>query len=604
MSAIVSIPSRPTVRHSAPPVGSSLVKSERGKPALYEGRDYWNKQHPLSKSADIEEEVKETLEYLKTEQGEQEHKETCTRILAGLTQRARRSAKQTSEEPFAPPPAQEPIIVRRTTVPPEGLFLEEATDKVGFIYRANMLKALNIASVPLRVMRRPGGAGGNEQAEPDTESVAARHLLRLIARPNSHMSGTDLIEAISVWMNTRQALVWMYFEKGEQTTPQEAQGKVPVALYIIPSNRAIGMLSGGSLLYYRLTGSQGISVPAWQVIRVGFYNVKEELRCLSPLSATFQTADTSYSIELWNSQFFENGARPSAMISFKGEISDEKAARIKERIQALSGLGNAHGIMWQDDDAKVQPLTTSQKDMDFKALTESNKNIIATAQGIPLSMFGEMEHGGKVSSQVMRTSFWQDTLQPEARKIEDKLNVHLVPFFAAMYKDQDIFVEFDWSRVEALADDRTEFATAFSNTANGIAQLMNPAVNVMTGEDAADLLKQRFDVEVEGELPDDPYEDEEEIMAEGLNNPLVRGMKSTTFAWLGFSDDFRSRKSLKAMLINYLLRAKMVRRPTAEVAERLAETVCVAVKKYDGDKAKLADYFISLDKKVAERIKK
>lgn len=517
----IFIPGRLKSGASQSGVASNIYVSERSNQTAIE-RDLRAKKElaHISEVLRTHDQVEAESKEAESESCAKEHASRSKEILRQLgearlshvTERAKRnldaplgeSRATHHDEHLKEPPANEPVLIRRVSVPPEGLFLEEAVDKVPWVNRCLNIKAQNTASVPLMIKRRqPDGS-----AEKDDESAAARTILRLIERNNAHQSGNDLLEGISMWMNVRQALVWMMWDdKRERTTPQEAERKgLPDALYLLPAHRAIGMMYEGSLLYYRIAGA-GKAIPAWQVIRLGFYNPKEEFRCLSPLSAMFQVADTDFAMDLYNSILFESGVRLSGFISLKGSSTREKIERYEQLMRKYQGVGNAHTVMVFDDDANFQSMSGT-KDMDYEKLAASSKNKIATAFGVPLFMLGEPERGGKTSAQVTRRSFWQDTLLPEIRKPTDKFNVHLVPFA----KDQDVFIEPDLSKVEALADDRSEFAQAFLQTAQGAAQLVN--VGIMTDEDCAELFKQRFDIEVSGQLPDDSYEEDEEIMAE------------------------------------------------------------------------------------------
>src|SRR6185437_7268013 len=132
------------------------------------------------------------------------------------------------------PPANEPVFIRRIVVAPDPLRYEEATDKVVWVKRCLDIIANSIASIPIRVMRRSGGRFGTDAGEPDYESDSARLLLRLLERPNAHQSGSDLIEAMSIWTNVRQCILWMMWEPGRARTKQEEAAKVaPRALYCL-----------------------------------------------------------------------------------------------------------------------------------------------------------------------------------------------------------------------------------------------------------------------------------------------------------------------------------------------------------------------------------
>jgi HK97 family phage portal protein len=575
---------------------TAMVTSAGGRkePALYRGAN-------RIKALDVSPEIKKDLEYLETKEGIAEHNEVATRIIREvgvrfslvnyLQQKDNDPAAATqggnpSKKTLPAPPTKEPILIIRSTVPPEGLFLEEAVDKNTWVNRCLNLKAQNLASVPLRVMRRVGGRNAQGEAEPDDQTDVARNILRIIERPNAHQSGTDLIEAISFWMNVRQALVWMAWgdDKPEQAKPAQAKQGPPSALYCVPAHRAIGMMQGGSLLYYRITASAGLAIPAWQIIRIGFYNPKEELRGLSPLSAGFQVADTDYATELWNQNFFEQGGKFSGLLAIKGEVSSEQRQRYKTMMEQWTGLGNAHGMFVIDADATFTPMASTVKDADFKNLSALTKDKLCSMFGVPRFMLGDPERSNKSSADVARRSFWQDTMVPEQGKIVDKLNVHLVPTF----RDEDVFLEPDWSKVQALAEDRADFSTAFAAVCNGLQFLSQ--VNggtTLDQDDIAKLLEDKFGIQVQGQTEDDPYVDDEEIMAESyLSIILLKRLKNATLR----SFDLGASKE-EAVPAEKVVRAALKCGMKEKQAEEFAEALGKNVRALGRDRNKVAKYF-------------
>lgn len=414
------------------------------------------------------------------------------------------------------PPANEPIFIRRMVIPPDPLRLEEAVDKVVWVKRCLDIIAQSIASIPIRVMRRNGGRFGTDTGEPDYSSDSAKLLLRLLERPNAHQSGTDLIEAMSIWTNVRQCILWMMWEpKRAQTTPQETKNAPPRALYCLPAHRSVGMMSEGSLYYWRINGAAGqySSIPAWQTIRIGDYNPKEELRGNPPLLSAFQAADTEYATEIYHANLFERGLMVSGFVTIDAEnLSKEERERYQTMFDQMSGVGNAFSVAVIGKKADYKSMTMNQKDMDYKNLSQVNKKKIAGAMGVPLFMLGEPDAGGKISAIEARKSFWQDRVIPQGKKLINKLNVQLVPYF----NDPDIYLELDTSNIEALAEDRTDFATAFFQAAQGIAQLQ--PIGVLNQDDIKKILQDRFGMEVEGEAPENFYGEDEEIETEDAEN--------------------------------------------------------------------------------------
>src|SRR6185437_3641799 len=510
---MLAVPTRPILKTLPPPLPEeprsgvvSIAKRETSL-ALHQGADRIAVLEKLQQKEEF------TAQCVKIASGE----DALAKELDSLLREARIGQAGKNEKQKLPlPPADEPVFIRRIIVPPEPIRLEEAVDKVVWVKRCLDLVAQSVSSIPMRVMRRKGGRFGTDPGEPDYESEPARRLLRLLERPNAHQSGTDLLEAMSIWTDVRQLILWMMWEPGRaRTKPSEAKNNPPEALYCLPAHRAVGMMSEGSLYYWRINGAAGdySSIPAWQTIRVGDYNPKEELRGNSPLASAFQTADTEFATEVYHANLFERGLLVSGFVSIDTEnLSREEITRYQTLFDQMSGVGNAFSVAVIGKKADYKSMTMNQKDMDYKALSEANKKKISGAMGVPLFMLGEPDAGGKESAAEARKSFWLDRVIPKHKRLTDKLNVHLVPYFG----DEDIYLEGDTSQLEALSEDRAEFSQAFYQTSQAITQLT--AGGIMSNEDAAKVLQDRFGMEVEGQEPENIYEETEEVETEGAEN--------------------------------------------------------------------------------------
>lgn len=583
---------------------ATLVRREKSSPALHQGAE---RIAELEAAQNREPFVAECVKLAVAG-------DPLSKQLDSLLREARIAQAGQDEKSKLPlPPANEPVFIRRIVIPPEPLRLEEAVDKVVWVKRCLDIIAQSVSSIPLRVMRRAGGRFGTDAGEPDYDSVPARRLLRLLERPNAHQSGTDLLEAMSIWTDVRQLILWMMWEPGRaRTKPSEAKNKIPDALYCLPAHRAVGMMSEGSLYYWRINGAGGeySAIPAWQTIRIGDYNPKEELRGNSPLASAYQTADTEFATEIYHANLFERGLMVSGFVSIDAEnLSNEERSRYQTLFDQMSGVGNAFAVAVIGKKADYKSMTMNQKDMDYKGLSEVNKRKIAGAMGVPLFMLGEPEAGGKLSAIEARKSFWQDRVIPKAKRIVNKLNVHLVPYFG----DENIYLELDTSQIEALSEDRTEFAQAFNQTAQGIAQLTSSGV--MSPEDAQKTLQDRFGMEIDGPSLDFYASEEEEIETEDAENedeildedaedalsgkimavagrvPAVREAKNIVITWIlgGRKRRFPDAKIFAAMTRNGV---------RSDAAGILTERIRAKAEKF-ASAQDAAAYFDALEKQAA-----
>jgi len=391
----------------------------------------------------------------------------------------------------------EPLIQRvNPTVNPDLLQYEAAYERNAWVFRAIVAKAANIGEVPLKVVRVE--ADGTEK--PDT-SDAGKAVLNLIQRPNSSMAGNDLIEAIVICKNVRQALVWLSWGTPEQG-PRDYLQKMPRPpqnIFLLPAHKTFAKYSGNRLLGWQVRDTATF-IPAAQVIQICNYNPREPYRGMPPISPAFQSADSDYALEIHHANFFENGMKLSGLLSIESDVSEEKRRRIEAAIEAMTGVGNAHTILALDAKATFQSFTAEQKDMDFKNLAEKHRDKIGSSFGVPRFIFGDPIDANRNTAEVSRRMFWIDTLLPEMGDIEDQLNEKLVkPYYGV-----DLRLRFDRSQIEALSENRTEFAAAFNQLATGLALLMDNsklASPVITSSEARSILIEHFGLNIPNEQP-------------------------------------------------------------------------------------------------------
>jgi HK97 family phage portal protein len=390
----------------------------------------------------------------------------------------------------------EPLIQRKPpTVNPEALRYEDAFERNAWIYRAVIAKASNIGEVPLKVTRLM--ADGSRQ---DDNSPNAQAILKLMNRPNSKMAGNDLLEAIVITKNLRQCLLWMSWGAPEDGKP--GTKTPPKNLFVLPAHKTFAKTDQNKLMGWQVRDTQTF-IPAWQVIQLAFYNPRDPYRGLPPASAAFQSADTDYALEIHHANFFENGMKLSGMISFDDPLTEERRVRVEAMVDALTGVGNAHSIITLDNKAKFQSMIAEQKDMDFKNLSEKNRDKVGASFGVPRLVFGDPIDANRTTAEVSRKMFWLDVLLPEMRDIEDQLNANLVH----PYYDETLYLEFDRSKIEALSENRTEFSTAFFSLMQGLALgigASDGSGQFLTAAECREILREHFGLNLDEEMESEP----------------------------------------------------------------------------------------------------
>lgn len=390
----------------------------------------------------------------------------------------------------------EPLIQRQSpTITPDRLSYEDAYERNVWVFRSILAIATNLGQVPLKVKKSTDGE--NFEDATDDKSKAA---LALLNQPNSTMRGNDLIENIAIMKNVRQALLWMSWGKptdGPRTKEEFKAGKPPQNLYLLPAHKVIAKLVNNVLVGWDIRETSTF-IPACQVIQFANFNPRYPYRGLPPTNPSFQSADTDYALEIHHANFFENGAKLSGLIGLDQSVTDERLTRNQAALDAVTGVGNAHTFLMLDGGAKFTSFMSDIKDMDFKNLSEKQRDKIAAAFGVGRFIFGDPIDANKATAKEIRKLFWMDVILPLMKDIEDGLTLnYLQPFF-----DKNLYFKFDISQVDALSESRDDFSTALYAFAQGVDLLIKN--NVIDAQESRDVAREQFGLNVPEKIPAKP----------------------------------------------------------------------------------------------------
>lgn len=387
----------------------------------------------------------------------------------------------------------EPLIQRKSPmITPDRLSYEDAYERNVWVYRSCNAIATNIGQVPIKVKKSDDG----ENFEDDT-SDGAKAALKLLSQPNSTMRGNDLIKSIAIMKNVRQALLWMSWGKptdGPRNKTEFKIGNQPKNLYLLPAHKVIAEIRDNILQGWNIRETQTF-IPACQVIQFAHFNPRFPERGLPPTNPAFQSADTDYALELHHANFFENGMKLSGMISLDGTANDDQLTRVEAAVNAVTGVGNAHTLLTLANSAKFTSFMADVKDMDFKNLSEKQRDKIAAAVGVGRFIFGDPIDANKATAKEVRKLFWMDVNLPLMRDIEDGLTFNLLqPFY-----DPKQYFKFDVSQVDALSESRDDFSTALYAVSQGIDLLIKN--NVIDAQESRDVVREQFGLNIPEKAP-------------------------------------------------------------------------------------------------------
>jgi HK97 family phage portal protein len=224
------------------------------------------------------------------------------------------------------------------------------------VYACVTLIAADIGKLCLRLVQKT-----EDNVWEETASPAFSPVLR---KPNRYQTIAKFVEQ---WITSK--LIWGNTYVLKQ---RDARGVV-VALYVLDPCRVKPLVASDGGVYYELrrddlsgdlAGMQveSITVPAREIIHDTMICLFHPLVGVSPIFAGAVAAAQGLAIQNSSSQFFQNGSRPSGLITAPAGMSTDQLAQAKADWEAFSGAENAGRVAVITADIKYTQLTMNAVD--------------------------------------------------------------------------------------------------------------------------------------------------------------------------------------------------------------------------------------------------
>jgi HK97 family phage portal protein len=157
----------------------------------------------------------------------------------------------------------------------------------------------------------------------------------------------------------------------------------------------------------------------------------------------------------WNKALFDNAARPSGALIYKGpegqaSLSDEQFSRLKQELEEnYQGAVNAGRPLLLEGGLDWKQMALGPKEMDFAEAKNAAAREIALAFGVPPLLLGLPGDNTYANFREANLAFWRQTVIPLVAKTAQALGNWL-----AMRYGQDLRLAFDLDAVPALASER------------------------------------------------------------------------------------------------------------------------------------------------------
>lgn len=222
---------------------------------------------------------------------------------------------------------------------------------------------------------------------------------------------------------------------------------LPGALYNVycPSIRILVDEHGVVKGYVQLRGGWGSSeiIPFKkdQMTHFKMHNPGNEVYGLSPLESLALPIETDLYAQAYNRDFFKNDATPRLHVDM-GNCTIDQLRRNREYWKTqFRGMGNPHKTIITEGGAKVNPIGTPPKDMEFLNQRKFSREEILGVLGVPPIKVGITETSNRSNSKEQDKAFKTEKIIPLQKYLAEKINKEIISKFGVPYKFE--FIELD-----------------------------------------------------------------------------------------------------------------------------------------------------------------
>lgn len=279
-------------------------------------------------------------------------------------------------------------------------------EQVGWVHAAAFKIAESVAAVPWQITKdgKPANTKMND----------------VLDHPNEFYSWAELIELTQLYLELVGEAYWVI--------ERDKANNVAKIWPINPQNMAVIPDENHFLLGYVFRShNKKIVLAPQDVVFFKYPHPSNPYRGASPLEAVALEALGDKKAVEWNYTFFENAAIPAGILDAGNNmLTDEQIEQIRKQWKTKYSRGNAHEVAVLSGGLKYQPLTLSQKEMDFMQSRKLTRDDILGVFGVPPPILGITENVNRANAEAAEYIFMKQTILPRLRRIERKITHSLL----------------------------------------------------------------------------------------------------------------------------------------------------------------------------------
>lgn len=335
---------------------------------------------------------------------------------------------------------------------PEGMSIEDLWRTQPHLRTVVDFRAANIAQLGLQAFRMTS----NDDRERDRTSTVAR----VLTRPNPYMTGSELVYDLVATQSLYGAAYW-FLAVGDDGEPD---------IYPFPPMWVTPVKDGGwGAKEYRLQppgSDRVVTVPADQVVPFKSWSPDPAAEASSPVETLRlileeQWHSRKHRVQLWK----RNGRVGSYIARPKDAPNWDSGDRIRfyEMFEAFTGDKGprAGGVPLLEDGMTLETTSFKSADQEWAESIKISLETVAQVYRINPTMVGVLDAANYSNMREFNRSLYTNSLGPDIKIIEDRLNAFVLPLLGAA---DGTFVKFN---VEAKLRGSFEEQTSVMSTAVG-----------------------------------------------------------------------------------------------------------------------------------------
>lgn len=384
---------------------------------------------------------------------------------------------------------------------------------------------------------------GDPKAE-GTQEVEDHPVLRLIQRPNRHMTGRELwqshatnykLDGESFWfLANEQGLPVRVDEAGQQLLEMPAQ-IIPVRGELV--EHRVGKSGWPVAFRYSVKrGGESLTWPEAAVIQFRDYDPYNLVRGLGDVRAVMREVDLYFQAFRYMDGAVRNNGDPGGFLIFEEKLGiDELERRQAAAEDEFGNAENARRIKVLDRGAKFMPNPVKPSDMAYENLSAWLRDSILSALGVPGPVVGVYDAATYNNVQTAHREMWTgpNGILSLAEMTADVLEHKLLPRLERVVPGvSELVPVFDSGQVEVLQEDvseKLELAAKVAATGVGISSnemLTRLGVEVDPFEEG----DRKFVASNLSEMREEQVGEEAAAPMESLNGAQVTALKDIVIA--------------------------------------------------------------------------